>query len=65
MIIVKRFVEKNRINVGIMLANGIRKIKIALSLIPFVLIPSVIGGVSAYITGFFLQVQGIRLFQDY
>lgn len=65
MIIVKRFVEKNRINVGIMLANGIRKFKIALSLIPFVLIPSVIGGVAAYITGFFLQIQGIRLFQNY
>ena len=65
MIIIKRFIEKSRINIGIMLANGIKKITIALSLIPFVLIPSAIGGIVAYITGFFLQAQGIRLFQNY
>ena len=65
MIIIKRFIEKNRINIGIMLANGIKKITIALSLIPFVLIPSIIGGVAAYISGFFLQIKGIKLFENY
>jgi len=64
-IIIKRFVEANRVNIGIMRANGFSKKKIALSLVPFSILPSVVGGVAAYIIGFALQVPALLLFKSY
>lgn len=64
-IIIKRYVENNRINIGIMRANGISKAKIVLSLIPFALLPSIIGGIAAYLIGFFLQAPALLLFSNY
>lgn len=65
LIIIKRYVENNRVTIGIMRANGISKFKIAVSLFPFALIPSVIGGVGAYVVGFFLQAPALTLFKNY
>lgn len=64
-VIIKRYVENNRINIGIMRANGISKLKIALSLSPFALFPAVIGGIAAYITGLLLQPAALHLFSNY
>lgn len=64
-IIIKRYVENNRINIGIMRANGISKGKIALSMLPFALFPAVVGGISAYFIGFFLQAPALLLFSNY
>ena len=65
LIIIKRYIENNRVNIGIMRANGIKKWKIALSLFPFALLPAVIGGVAAYLFGFFLQAGALTLFKSY
>jgi len=64
-IIIKRFVEANRVNIGIMRANGFSKKKIAFSLVPFSILPSVVGGVAAYLIGFALQVPALLLFKNY
>ncbi|MCQ2747857.1 MAG: FtsX-like permease family protein [Mycoplasmoidaceae bacterium] len=64
-VIIKRYVENNRVNIGIMRANGITKGKIAASLLPFALIPSIVGGVGAYIVGLLLQAAALTLFKKY
>ncbi len=64
-IIIKRYVENNRISIGIMRANGISKFKIVLSLIPFALLPALVGGIGAYLIGFFLQAPALLLFSNY
>ncbi|XQP54917.1 MAG: FtsX-like permease family protein [Mycoplasmoidaceae bacterium] len=64
-VIIKRYVENNRINIGIMRANGIKKWKIALSLFPFALLPAVIGGIGAYVVGLLMQGPMLLLFSNY
>lgn len=64
-VIIKRYVEGNRVNIGIMRANGIKKWKIGLSLLPFALFPAIIGGVAAYFLGLFLQPAALALFSSY
>ena len=64
-IIIKYYVDANKVNIGILLANGIKKNKIIFSLLPFVWIPSIIGGISAYLFGLFMQVVGLKLFKNY
>ncbi len=64
-VIIKRYVENNRVNIGIMRANGIKKWKIAFSLFPFALLPALVGGVAAYFTGLFLQAPMLTLFSNY
>ena len=64
-IIIKYYVDANKVNIGILLANGIKKNKIIFSLLPFVWIPSIIGGIGAYLFGLFMQVVGLKLFKNY
>ncbi|MBQ0045583.1 MAG: ABC transporter permease [Mycoplasma sp.] len=64
-VIIKRYVENNRVNIGIMRANGIKKWKIGLSLLPFALVPALIGGIAAYLTGLGLQAAALSLFSNY
>lgn len=64
-VIIKRYVENNRINIGIMRANGIKKWKIALSLFPFAFLPALVGGIAAYVTGLLLQAPMLLLFKSY
>ncbi len=64
-IIVKYYVDSNKVNIGILLANGIKKGKIIFSLLPFVWVPSVVGGVGAYLFGLFMQIVGLKLFKNY
>ena len=64
-IIIKYYVDANKVNIGILLANGIKKKKIIFSLLPFVWIPSIVGGISAYLFGLFMQVIGLKLFKNY
>ena len=64
-IIIKYYVNANKVNIGILLANGIRKSKIIVSILPFVWIPSIVGGIGAYLFGLFMQVAGLKLFKNY
>lgn len=64
-VIIKRYVENNRVNIGIMRANGIKKWKIGASLLPFALFPALIGGIAAYLTGLGLQAAALSLFSNY
>ncbi|MDE7433578.1 MAG: FtsX-like permease family protein [Mycoplasmoidaceae bacterium] len=64
-IIVNRFINKNRVTIGVMQANGVGKWSIALSLIPFALLPSIIGGIAGYVLGTALQTFAISLFSAY
>lgn len=64
-VIIKRYVENNRVNIGIMRANGIKKWKIGVSLLPFALFPALVGGIAAYFTGLGLQAAALSLFSNY
>ncbi len=64
-VIIKRYVENNRVNIGIMRANGIKKWKIGVSLLPFALFPALVGGIAAYFTGLGLQAGALSLFSNY
>lgn len=64
-VVVKRYIDSNRNNIGVMLANGITKNRIVLSLLPFALVPAFIGGVAAYLFGLFLQIPALGLFSAY
>jgi ABC-type lipoprotein release transport system permease subunit len=63
--IIKRFIDNNRVNIGVAQAIGIEKHKIAFSLLPFGLISSVIGGVLGYLLGLFLQIPTLGLLSAY
>ncbi len=64
-IIVRRYVSNSRTTIGVIQANGVKKWNIALSLTPFALIPSLIGGISGYLLGTFLQKPAIGLFSNF
>lgn len=64
-IIVRRYVSNSRTTIGVIQANGVKKWNIALSLTPFALIPSLIGGISGYLLGTFLQKPAISLFSNF
>lgn len=61
----KKFIEDNRTNIAIMLANGVKKIKIlfVLSFISF--IPAFFAGFIGFFIGFFTQHASIDLFSNY
>lgn len=64
-IVVRRYIANSRTTIGVMRANGIKKKWIALSLTPFALVPSLIGGVCGYLAGTFLQAPAMSLFSAY
>jgi putative ABC transport system permease protein len=64
-IVIQRYITNNRTQIGVMQANGISKRKIALSLVPFALLPAAIGGMFGYLIGFFLQKPAVGLFSNY
>jgi putative ABC transport system permease protein len=64
-IIISRYIESNRKTIGIMRANGIRKKDICFSLLPFALIPTVIGGIVGYIFGLVMQIPMLGMFGSY
>ena len=64
-VIIKRYIENNRVNIGILLSNGVSKWKIIFSMTPFALIPAAIGGVCGYIFGLLLQAFALSLFGAY
>lgn len=64
-VVVRRYINSNRVSIGIMQANGIKKWSIALSLTPFSFIPSLIGGIGGYLIGTFLQNPTLGLFSSY
>jgi putative ABC transport system permease protein len=64
-IVIRRFVSNNRMQIGVMQANGIKKSQIAFSLTPFALIPAIIGGIGGYIAGLLLQSSAMGLFSNY
>lgn len=61
----KKFIEDNKTNIAIMLANGFNKIKVisSISLISF--IPAFFGGLIGFLIGFFVQGQSISIFGNY
>lgn len=64
-IIVRRYISNNRVNIGVIRSNGVSKTKIILSLIPFSFVPAVIGGISGYLLGMFLQIPALNLFSTF
>jgi ABC-type lipoprotein release transport system permease subunit len=64
-IILRRYITTNRVEIGIMQANGVHKYKIAISLTPFALLPAAAGGISGYLAGTLLQGPAIGLFKSY
>jgi putative ABC transport system permease protein len=64
-IVVQRYISNSRTQIGVMQANGINKRRIAVSLIPFALLPAIVGGIGGYLIGFFLQNPAINLFSNY
>jgi putative ABC transport system permease protein len=64
-IVIQRYISNNRTQIGVMQANGISKRRIAFSLMPFALLPAILGGFSGYLIGFFLQKPAISLFSNY
>jgi putative ABC transport system permease protein len=64
-IVISRYLSLNRKIIGVMRANGINKRSIAVSLLPFSIIPTVIGGICGYFAGLFLQVPALGLFNSY
>jgi putative ABC transport system permease protein len=64
-IIIQRYIGNNRTQIGVMQANGVSKGKITFSLIPFALLPAILGGFGGYLFGFFLQKPAVGLFSNY
>jgi putative ABC transport system permease protein len=64
-IVIRRYVGNSSRTIGVMQANGVGKSKIALSMAPFVLIPTLAGGIGGYLAGTFLQAATLQLFKGY
>jgi putative ABC transport system permease protein len=63
--VINNYISRRRIEIGIMRANGIKRRKIVFSLIPFALLPAIIGAFGGYFIGFLLQQPTLGLFHDY
>lgn len=64
-LVVKNYITKNRPTLAVLQANGINKLKINLSVLLFSIIPSLVGGIIGYITGFALQSSAVGIFSNY
>lgn len=64
-LVVKNYITKNRPTLAVLQANGINKLKINFSVLLFSIIPSLIGGIIGYITGFALQSAAAGIFSNY
>lgn len=64
-LVVKNYITKNRPTLAVLQANGINKLKINFSVLLFSIIPSLIGGIIGYITGFALQSAAASIFSNY
>lgn len=64
-IVIHRFIVNNQSVIGIMRANGVSKWAIGTSLLPFALIPCVIGGILGNIVGVLLEIPVLGLFKSY
>ncbi|WEK83295.1 MAG: ABC transporter permease [Mycoplasma sp.] len=64
-IVINRYITINQSVLGIMQANGLSKLSIALSLLPFALIPSLVGAVGGVILGYGLQYFVLGLLSNY
>lgn len=64
-LIIKSYIDKNRANFAVLRANGIKSLRINLSILLFGIIPSIVGGIIGYEIGYFLQMATIQLFSNY
>lgn len=64
-VVIRRYISLNRVNIGIMEANGISKWKISFSMMMFAIFPTFVGGAIGYIIGVFLQAPILSLFANY
>ena len=64
-IVIHRYIVNSQSILGVLQANGISRSKIAASMIPFALIPTVIGGILGVLVGTFLQIPILGLFKNY
>ena len=65
LVIVKKFIDTNRNSLGIMQANGYKKIEIIFAIDIFIAIPIIIATICGYILGFFLQQPSINLLGNF
>lgn len=64
-IVIQRYIANNQTTLGIMNANGVSKWMIALSLLPFAIIPTITGGILGVVCGVLLQIPVLGLFKNY
>lgn len=64
-IVINRYITINQSVLGIMQANGLSKTAIAFSMLPFALIPSLVGSIAGVILGFGLQYFVLGLLSNY
>jgi putative ABC transport system permease protein len=64
-IAIVKYIKNQRKSIAILVANGVSKTKIAFSLLPFALLPSIIGGICGYIFGLVLQLPALLMFKSY
>lgn len=64
-LVVNNYMRKNKFSFAVLQANGYGKAKIALSILPFSIIPMIIGGICGYFVGFSLQGIAMNIFSIY
>lgn len=64
-LIIKNYITKNRFSLAVLQANGVNKWRINASILLFSIIPSSIGGLIGYFSGFILQDTVLNIFSNY
>lgn len=64
-VIIRRFIDNNRNSLGIMQANGYKKVEVIFAICVLVGIPTVLGSVIGYTIGFLLQWKAILLLDGF
>lgn len=64
-LLIRSIVKLNKVTFGVGLANGVSKIKLALSFFPFALLPAIIFGTIAFFCGYLLVTPTLDIVRNY
>lgn len=64
-LLIRSIVKINKVTFGVGLANGVSKIKLALSFFPFALLPAIIFGTIAFFCGYLLVTPTLDIVRNY